>query len=97
MRRNATLRLLFLGFMVLAGCTAGNFTSSTQPPTISLVTVSCVPASIQPSQTSQCAATVTGTGSYSSGVTWSAVSGTITGSGSLHGACNRAWIRGRHS
>jgi hypothetical protein len=50
-------------------------------PTIASVSVSCNPASIQTGQTSQCSATVSGTGSYSSAVTWSAVSGTISSAG----------------
>jgi uncharacterized repeat protein (TIGR03803 family) len=50
-------------------------------PTITSVSASCTPSSIQTSQTSQCSATVSGTGSYSSAVTWSAIGGTITSAG----------------
>lgn len=39
-------------------------------PTITSVAVSCAPTSAPIGQTSQCAATVSGTGSYSSAVTW---------------------------
>lgn len=60
------------------GGTGGGGSTS---PTITSVTVSCTPTSVQTGQTSQCSATVTGTGSYSSAVTWSAVSGTVTSSG----------------
>jgi len=62
---------------------AGNtmVTVTTTPPTITSVSVSCNPASVQPDQTSQCMATVTGTGNYSSAVTWSASAGTINSSG----------------
>jgi len=51
--------------------------------TITSVSVSCNPTSVLVGQTSQCAATVTGTGSYSSSVTWSASAGTINSSGSF--------------
>jgi len=50
-------------------------------PTISSVTVTCSPGNIQTGQTSQCSVAVTGTGNFSSAVTWSADSGTITNSG----------------
>ena len=55
----------------------------TVPVTITSVSVSCNPTSVQTGQTSQCTATVTGTGSYSSAVTWSASAGTINSSGLL--------------
>jgi len=66
------------------GCGGGGGGGSTPPPqnpTITSVSVSCTPASVQTGQASQCTATVSGTGSYSSAVTWSAVSGTISSSG----------------
>ncbi len=61
---------------------AGNGGSSS-PPTVTSVTVSCNPTSVQTGQASQCTATVTGTGNYSSTVTWSASAGTINSSGLL--------------
>ena len=51
------------------------------PPTISSVAVTCNPSPITVSATSQCAATVQGTGSYSSAITWSASRGAISASG----------------
>ncbi len=81
MGRKAALSLLILGALCLAGCTGGTFTSTTQSSSITSVSVSCVPTSVQAGQTSQCSVTVTGSGSYSSAVTWSAVYGTITSSG----------------
>ena len=57
--------------------------TQTTPPTISSVTVSCNPSTVAPSATSQCSATVQGTGSYSSTVKWTASGGTISGSGLL--------------
>ncbi len=53
------------------------------PPTITAVSVTCSPTSVQTEQTSQCTAAVTGTGSYSSAVTWGASAGTINSSGLL--------------
>jgi phosphatidylinositol-3-phosphatase len=50
-------------------------------PTITSVSVTCTPAAVNAGSTSQCAATVQGTGSFSSAVTWSASGGTITPSG----------------
>jgi Phosphoesterase family len=51
------------------------------PPTITSVAVACNPSTVAPSSTSQCSATVQGTGSYSSAVAWSASAGTIDSSG----------------
>lgn len=48
---------------------------------ISSVSASCTPSTIAAGATSQCAATVQGAGSYSSAVTWSASTGTITSAG----------------
>jgi acid phosphatase len=50
-------------------------------PTITSVAVSCSPTTIDVSATAQCNATVSGTGAYSSTVTWSASSGTIDSTG----------------
>jgi hypothetical protein len=49
--------------------------------TITGIAVTCSPKSILTTQTSQCTASVTGTGTYSNLVTWSATDGTITSSG----------------
>lgn len=84
MQRIAALCLFFSGILWITGCSGGSFAptgGSSQSSTIASVSVSCSPASISTGKTSQCSATVTGTGSYSSGVTWSAVSGTISSSG----------------
>ena len=51
------------------------------PPTITSVSANCLPSTIQSGQTSQCTATVQGTGNFSSSVTWSASTGTISASG----------------
>ena len=61
---------------------SGNATVTvTAPSTITSVSVVCSPASILTTQTSTCTATVQGTGSFSSAVTWGATDGTITSSG----------------
>lgn len=80
MVRNASLTLLSLGAFCVAGCGGGSAPPPVSP-TITSVSVSCAAASLQTGQTSQCSATVSGTGSYSSGVLWSAVYGTVSSSG----------------
>ena len=65
-----------LGSLLLAGCGGGGSGTGgggTPPltPTITSVSVSCGSLTVNVGQTSQCSATVTGTGNYSSSVTWS--------------------------
>ncbi|MFZ0630643.1 MAG: alkaline phosphatase family protein [Acidobacteriaceae bacterium] len=50
-------------------------------PTITSVSVTCSPSTLDVSTTAQCNATVSGTGSFSSTVTWSASTGTIDSNG----------------
>src|ERR1035437_6081081 len=67
--------ILALSFAVLgSGCGSGTTSgsgSNPPPASITSVTASCSPTSIITSQTSACIATVSGTGSFSSSVTWS--------------------------
>ena len=49
----------------------------TAPPTITSVGVACSPTTVPEGQTSQCTATVQGTGSFDTTVTWAASPGTI--------------------
>lgn len=78
-----------LSLATILGCGQTTGVSSPPPkptpppssPTITSVSVSCSPTTIDTSATSQCNATVSGTGSYSSGVTWSASTGTIDKNG----------------
>lgn len=63
------------------GGAGGGGTPPPSNPTITSVTVSCSPGSVSTAQTSTCSATVTGTGSYSSAVSWTATLGTITSAG----------------
>src|SRR5664279_4686320 len=58
--------------LLLAACGSS---SSSSTPTITLVGASCSPTSIASLQTTQCTATVTGTGSFSSTVLWTASGG----------------------
>jgi len=73
------LLLVLASLTLMAAC--GGSGSSVPPTTITSVSVSCSPSTIQYGQTSQCSATVTGTGSFSSAVTWAASAGTISASG----------------
>lgn len=71
----------FLGILAAVGCLSllvacgGGGSSSSSTSTITLVGASCNPTAITSGQTSQCTASVSGTGSYSSTVTWVASSG----------------------
>lgn len=58
---------------LLMACGGGSSTPPT--PTITLVSASCSPTTITSQQTTQCTATVTGTGNYSSTVFWTASPG----------------------
>jgi streptogramin lyase len=74
--------LLTVSCFVLVACGGGGGSSTTpSQPTITAVNVSCTPASIQTGQTSKCSATVSGTGSYNSAVSWTVDNGAIDQSG----------------
>lgn len=82
---------LLVSLLCLSACSGGGSSGNSSggstgtgggsTSTISSASVSCTPTSITTTQTSTCTATVSGTGSYSSGVTWTATNGTITSSG----------------
>ncbi len=84
---NSSGKTITVTYEVTAGTCAGNSGSGSLSAvagtggTITSVSVACSPASILTTQTSACAATVQGTGSYSSAVTWTATDGTITSAG----------------
>ena len=67
------------GYTTVAGQAAINITAP--GPTVTSISVVANPASITTSQTSTCSATVNGTGSFATGVTWTATGGTITPAG----------------
>jgi acid phosphatase len=62
---------------------SGTAAVTVQPPpaTITSVAVTCSPIAININATSQCSATVQGTGSYSSAVNWSASDGMVSATG----------------
>jgi Protein of unknown function (DUF3443) len=77
--RRIGLLLVVSSALWMAACgSSGNGSGSSS---IMSVTVSCSPSTIIFGQTSQCSATVMGTGNFSSGVTWTASAGTISASG----------------
>lgn len=72
--------LVLASLSLLAACGgSGSNTSSS----ITSVSVTCSPSTVTSGQTSQCSATVSGTGSFSSSVTWSATAGSISTTGLL--------------
>jgi hypothetical protein len=93
LRKNITqTRLLYAllecaMLLSMAACGGGGGASSNPPapisPSITSVAVTCVPAAIAAQATSQCTATVLGTGSFSSAVTWSAGAGGINANGAF--------------
>jgi hypothetical protein len=70
-------------WMVACGSSGGgnNGGNNGGGSTITSVTVSCSPTNLSPNQTSNCSATVTGTGNFSTGVSWTASAGSISTSG----------------
>ena len=78
--------LLAMGSVsLMIACGGGSSSGGNNNPTttITSVTVSCSPSTVQSGQTSQCSATVMGTGNFASTVTWSASAGQISSSGLL--------------
>jgi uncharacterized repeat protein (TIGR03803 family) len=90
--RNSASKHLHLVYALLLGipllfasaCGGGGANGGTPPasPTITSVKVTCASTTVPTGQTSQCSATVSGTGNYSSGITW-AVNGTSGGSNTV--------------
>ncbi len=66
--------------LTLAACGGGG-SNNNNTSSITAVSVSCSPTTVTPNQTSQCSATVSGTGNFSSGVAWTASAGSINASG----------------
>jgi hypothetical protein len=79
------LHALGMSLVLIALTACGGATTSVQTnpvsSAISSVSPACTPSTVAATATSQCSATVMGTGSYSSAVTWSASAGTINSSG----------------
>jgi phosphatidylinositol-3-phosphatase len=78
----AGIAFTFSFLLGLVACGSGSGSSSTSSA-ISSVAPACAPSTIAVNATSQCNATVKGSGSYSSAVTWSASGGTVSASGIL--------------
>jgi phosphatidylinositol-3-phosphatase len=68
-----------------SGTAAVTVQTSSPPPssTVTSVSVACNPANVNTNATSQCNATVKGSGNFSSAVTWSASAGTVNATGLL--------------
>jgi hypothetical protein len=67
--------------MVGCGGSEYRFPGHKPKPEVTGVTAVCSPSTIQPNQTSQCTATVTGQGSFNPAVSWSASAGQISTAG----------------
>jgi phosphatidylinositol-3-phosphatase len=68
--------------IAIGGCGSSHGTAAVAAA-ISSVTVTCTPATVAPGGSSQCSATVQGTGTYSSTVAWSTSAGTVSSGGAL--------------
>jgi hypothetical protein len=80
--RGFVVSSLLLG-LIACGGGSKSAVSSGAISSISSVSPACAPSTVAAGATSQCSATVMGSGDYSSAVTWSASGGTISSSGLL--------------
>ena len=71
------LILAILAIFGMAACGGGSSNTSA----ITAVSVSCTPTSLQSGQTSQCTATVTGTGTFNNAVSWGTSAGAVDQNG----------------
>lgn len=81
MVRRFGLLLVVVNVLWMAACGGGGGSSNTS--TVTGVSVSCSPTTVTSGGTSQCTATVSGTGSFSQNVNWSTTAGSISTSGLL--------------
>jgi hypothetical protein len=82
----AVLLLAITAILTLVGCGGGGASHSGGPQsqaTITAVAVTCSPTSVPTGGTSKCNAAVSGTGNFSTSVTWSATSASIDQSGNF--------------
>jgi hypothetical protein len=90
------LTLLLLALTACGGSSTSSSDETPSPPssspTITSVSPACTPVTIAVNATSQCTATVKGTGTYSSAVTWSASGGTINTSGTFTAPASAATV-----
>ena len=76
------LALITGSVLLVAACGGGGGSGGGgNSPGITSVSVTCSPAIVTPDQTSTCSAAVSGTGDFSSAVTWSASAGSVDSSG----------------
>jgi acid phosphatase len=78
--------VIFILVLGTTDCSGGGSAGSPPAPvssSITSVSLACTPSTVATSATAQCGATVQGTGSFSSAVTWAATSGTINANGLL--------------
>ena len=74
-------QLLLAGWFAVCLVACGR--NSQLSSTVTSVSASCMPASIQTGKTSNCVALVSGAGRFDSSVTWSTSNGTISATGQL--------------
>ena len=79
--RRAAVLVGLAGVLAMSACGGGGSNNNNGSSSITSVTVSCNPTTLTPNQTSQCTASVTGTGNYSSAVSWTVSAGSITSAG----------------
>jgi hypothetical protein len=75
--------LLATGSIFVLGACGGSGGGGSNSPTITSVNVSCTPNLVGSGGSAQCSAAVSGTGSFSTAVTWTASAGSISSSGVL--------------
>jgi hypothetical protein len=79
--RKIGLLLVVANVLWMAACGGGGDNNNSS--SISSVTVACSPTTVNSGGTSQCVASVTGTGNFSSGVAWTTSAGSISNMGLL--------------
>ena len=80
MKRKIGLLLVVMSVLWMAACGGSGGGSNSM---VTAVSVSCSPTTVTSGGTSQCSASVTGSGNFSTGVTWSTSAGSISSSGTL--------------
>lgn len=80
--RKVGLFLVLTNVLWMAACGSSGGGSNTTP-TITAVSVTCSPSSVTSGGISQCSAAVSGTGNFSSSVTWATSAGNVDSSGLL--------------
>src|SRR4051794_39498088 len=79
--RKFGLLIVVANVLWMAACGGGGGGSSNSA--VTSISVSCSPSTVVSGGTSQCTATVSGTGNFNTGVTWSASAGSISSAGTF--------------